>query len=79
MRILRQLSDRKKQAFFERHAGSCWDVLVEGRRDRSTGLLRGFTGNYIPVLLNGDDDLMGTMQQVRITEVDGLIAKGSLL
>jgi threonylcarbamoyladenosine tRNA methylthiotransferase MtaB len=79
MRILRQLSDRKKQAFFERFIGADLDVLVEGRRDRSTGYLRGFSGNYIPVLFNGDDALMGTMQQVRITEVDGLIAKGRLL
>ena len=79
MRILRQLSDRKKQVFFERFIGAEMDVLVEGRRDRSTGLLRGMSGNYIPVLFNGDDARIGTMQQVLITEVDGLIAKGSLL
>ena len=63
MRILRQLSDRKKQAFFERFIGADMEVLVEGRRDRSTGLLRGISGNYIPVLFNGDDALMGTLQQ----------------
>jgi threonylcarbamoyladenosine tRNA methylthiotransferase MtaB len=79
MRILRQLSDRKKQVFFDRHVGSRMDVLVEGRRDRVTGLLRGITGNYIPVLFAGNDVLMGTLQQIMITEVSGLIVKGCLV
>jgi threonylcarbamoyladenosine tRNA methylthiotransferase MtaB len=79
MRILRQLSDRKKQAFFERHAGSCMDVLVEGRRDRGTGLLRGITGSYIPVLFNGDDALMGTMQQVRLDVCEGGLMSGRIV
>lgn len=78
-RILRTLSDFKKRAFFERSNGAAMEVLVEGRRERSTGLLRGITGNYIPVLFAGDDTLMGTLQHVRIAEVDGVIVKGCLL
>jgi threonylcarbamoyladenosine tRNA methylthiotransferase MtaB len=79
MRILRQLSDRKKQAFFERFTGAELDVLVEGRRDRSTGLLRGFTGNYIPVLFPGDDALMGTLQPVRLDGIEDSSMRGCIL
>jgi len=79
MRILRTLSDLKKRAFFERSIGADLEVLVEGRRERTTGLLRGITRTYIPVLFAGDDALMGTLQHVRIAEVDGVIVKGRLL
>ena len=79
MRILRQLSDRKKQAFFERFTGADMEVLVEGRRDRSTGLLRGITGNYIPVLFTGDDALMGTMQPVSIDGIEGSSMHGCIV
>lgn len=79
MHILRQLSDRKKQAFLEYHAGSCMDVLVEGRRDRSTGLLRGITGNYIPVLFTGDNALMGTLQRVTLDGIEGGVVRGCVL
>jgi threonylcarbamoyladenosine tRNA methylthiotransferase MtaB len=78
MRILRQLSDRKKLAFYERHAGAIMEVLVEGRRDRGTALLRGMSRNYIPVLFAGDDALMGTLQRVRLDVVEGSAMRGSL-
>jgi threonylcarbamoyladenosine tRNA methylthiotransferase MtaB len=78
MRILRQLSDHKKQTFFERHAGFCMDVLVEGRHDRSTGLLRGITANYIPVLFTGNDALMGTLQRVTLDGIEGSAMRGSI-
>jgi len=79
MHVLRKLSERKKQLFYQGHMGPALEVLVEGRRDRITGLLRGITRNYIPVLFNGEDSLMATLQQVRITQVEGGIAQGSLL
>jgi threonylcarbamoyladenosine tRNA methylthiotransferase MtaB len=79
MHALRQLSDLKKHAFFERHAGASMEVLVEGRRDRATGLLRGITANYIPVLFSGEDSLMGTLQQVRLESVEGSSMLGSIV
>jgi len=79
MRRLRQLSDQKRQSFYERSAGAEVEVLVEARRDRTTDLLRGMTRTYIPVVFNGDDALMGTLQQVRIHAVDSGIVKGCLV
>jgi len=36
-------------------------VLIEGRRDRVTGKLCGYTDNYARVLVDGGDDLMGSL------------------
>jgi threonylcarbamoyladenosine tRNA methylthiotransferase MtaB len=58
-RKLRALGQRKRRAFTERFLGKTLDVLVEDRRDRSTGMLKGFSRNYIPVLIEkGDSSLV---------------------
>lgn len=41
--------------------------LVEGRRDRATGLLVGLTERYLRVRFAGDDGLANTMPRVRVT------------
>jgi threonylcarbamoyladenosine tRNA methylthiotransferase MtaB len=79
MDVLRQLSDRKKHDFYARFLGAEMEVLVESRRDRVRGLLRGVTRNYIPVLFNGDDALMGTPVHVNLTDIDGTVVRGSLV
>lgn len=56
--VLRRLGQAKRVQFYRRFVGSTWEVLIEGKRDRATGLLKGFTPNYIPVLVPGDDRLM---------------------
>jgi len=78
MHVLRELSDRKKQTFYQSYLSVNMEVLVESRRDRITGLLRGITRNYIPVLFKGDDALMGSLQRVSLDNVDGTIMHGSL-
>ncbi|MFH1190184.1 MAG: tRNA (N(6)-L-threonylcarbamoyladenosine(37)-C(2))-methylthiotransferase MtaB [Candidatus Omnitrophota bacterium] len=45
-------------------------VLVETKRDKSTGLLKGYSDNYIQVLFSGRDDLMKTIVPVRVAGVD---------
>ena len=50
---LRDLGLAKRETFANKAVGSKQTVLVEGSRDRKTGSLKGFTGNYIPVLLTG--------------------------
>ncbi len=53
---LRALGLAKRADFAKRAVGSRQTVLVEGSLDRKTGLLKGFTGNYIPVLLSGGNE-----------------------
>jgi threonylcarbamoyladenosine tRNA methylthiotransferase MtaB len=46
---LRIVGTAKRQAFAEGFIGRPLQVLVEGRTDKKTGLLLGFSDNYIPV------------------------------
>lgn len=65
---LRQLSDTKKTAFYQSQLGRTWPVLVEGRRDKS-GMLKGFTSNYIAVTFAGPDDLRRGVVPVKLLEL----------
>jgi threonylcarbamoyladenosine tRNA methylthiotransferase MtaB len=67
---LRALGQKKREAFRQGSVGLTHEVLVEGKRDRSTGLLTGFTNNYIPVLLEGDEELLHQVVPVTICKID---------
>lgn len=60
---LRELSERKRNIFYNRHLGQTRTVLVEGQRD-SKGRLKGFTDNYIAVRFNGPDALLNNFIKV---------------
>ncbi len=63
---MRNLGKRKRTAFAQRFIGHDMAVLVEGKPDRKTGLWKGFSGNYIPVMLeDGDVSLVNHIVQVR--------------
>lgn len=63
---LRSLSSQKKAGFLQKLAGQTLDVLIESKRDRKTGLLKGLSPNYATVLCQGPDSLFNTIQRVRI-------------
>jgi threonylcarbamoyladenosine tRNA methylthiotransferase MtaB len=54
-RILRRMGDDKRRRFIKDQAGKPLHVLIERRRDRRTGLLKGMSSNYLTVLVNGGD------------------------
>lgn len=66
---LRAIGQAKRMQFYERYVGSTWEVLIEGQRDRTTGCLRGFTKNYIPVLVKGDEGFFHRVVEVRLDSV----------
>lgn len=68
--ILRQLSDERRQAYYQSQVGRDAQMLVEERRARS-GRLRGFTETYVAVELDGPDALRDTLQPVRLLQVRG--------
>jgi threonylcarbamoyladenosine tRNA methylthiotransferase MtaB len=79
-RVIRELGQRKRQAFLNSQTGHRAIVLVENRRDRQTGHLKGLTSNYITVLMEGDDLLMNTFQEVRLNGLhDDQTMTGTLL
>ena len=69
-RHVRALGEAKRGKFYDRFIGSTFEVLIEGRRDRATGYLKGLTRNYIPVVVEGDDKLMHRLVQTRLTKIE---------
>ncbi|MBI2974964.1 MAG: MiaB/RimO family radical SAM methylthiotransferase [Deltaproteobacteria bacterium] len=66
--VLRAISAKKRAEFYKKMAGKKIDVVIEVNRDKKTGRLKGISGNYIPVLLDGDDGLLGRMVNVTLAE-----------
>ncbi|NTW07360.1 MAG: tRNA (N(6)-L-threonylcarbamoyladenosine(37)-C(2))-methylthiotransferase MtaB, partial [Syntrophaceae bacterium] len=50
--VLRKLSAQKREKFALRFSGKPLRVLVESTKDKKTGLLKGFSQNYLPFLLD---------------------------
>ena len=66
---LRSLGQKKRRAFAGRFLGKTLKVLVEDRRDRVTGMLKGFSRNYIPILIEkGDSSLVNREIDVVVIE-----------
>jgi threonylcarbamoyladenosine tRNA methylthiotransferase MtaB len=53
--ILRNLSLKKRKEFSLRFLGTKLDVLVENAKDKRTGLMKGFSNNYLPALLEDNN------------------------
>ncbi len=80
---LRWLGKEKRQSFYRQFVGQELKVLVEDRRDKETGNPKGFSRNYIPVLLAHGRGSLGHAEWVnqelgvRVIEVreKGLLGK----
>jgi len=68
-KLLRDLAKKLSRDFISQFLGKTLRVLVEERRDPATGLLTGYTDNYIRVLLEGEEELKNKLIGVRLTEV----------
>ena len=72
--ILRNLSERKKKAFYKSQINKSYPVLVEGKRNKKE-LLKGFTSNYIAVSFQGPDSLLNNVTRVKLLSLkEGYIA-----
>jgi threonylcarbamoyladenosine tRNA methylthiotransferase MtaB len=76
--ILRRLSKKKREGFYRSYLNKKLPILIEARRHRKTGLLKGLSRNYIPVLIDDRDDLMNQEITVRIVSVEGEDVKGEI-
>lgn len=76
-RILRELSARKKAAFYRRHVGSTVRVLFERLED--SGLHTGFSDNYLKVGVEASEDLSNRMAMVRLHRLSGGLAIGEVV
>lgn len=77
VRRLRGLDSDKRQLHAAMGLGQVHRVLVE-RRHKSSGLLQGFSENYIPLLFTGPANLIQSVVEVRMTSLEDGQAHGLL-
>jgi len=82
VRRLRALDAAKRQALYQANIGRVLRVLVE-RRQAKSGLLQGFSENYLPLLFAGGSGLIRRVVPVRLCTVAdgqpmGIIAEDGL-
>ncbi len=70
-RQIRKLGEVKKAAFSRGFVGQTLPVLFEHTRDRNTGMLKGYSRNYIRVLAEGGDEYMNREVPVTIQRTNG--------
>lgn len=67
-KMLRGLSAKKRRAFYERQIGNELTVLFES--ENKEGYIHGFTENYVKVKSPWNPELVNTLHQVKLTEID---------
>ncbi|WP_149276115.1 tRNA (N(6)-L-threonylcarbamoyladenosine(37)-C(2))-methylthiotransferase MtaB [Pareuzebyella sediminis] len=67
-KMLRGLSVKKRRAFYESQLGSTRTVLFEG--ENKEGYIHGFTENYVKVKAPWNPDLVNTLHEVELSEID---------
>ncbi|WP_339837828.1 tRNA (N(6)-L-threonylcarbamoyladenosine(37)-C(2))-methylthiotransferase MtaB [uncultured Maribacter sp.] len=67
-KMLRGLSVKKRRAFYESQIGNELTVLFEG--ENKEGYIHGFTENYVKVKSPWNPELVNTLHQVKLTEID---------
>ncbi|WP_370478241.1 tRNA (N(6)-L-threonylcarbamoyladenosine(37)-C(2))-methylthiotransferase MtaB [Tamlana flava] len=75
-KMLRGLSVKKRRAFYESQLGTTRTVLFEN--ENKEGYIHGFTENYVKVKAPWNPELVNTLHEVELTEIDadGLVRFG---
>lgn len=78
--IIKDISKKKYNEFISKNLGKTHEVLIEKRRDKHSGNLKGVTRNYLTVQIKSDrDDIFNTLQQVKITKFENNILYGEII
>ncbi len=78
-KILTQLIKEKGQKFKNKSLNQTATVLIENQRDRKSGKLKGHSDNYIPICLDGPDQLKNRLVPVTLQQVLGDHVEGCVL
>ncbi len=68
---MRSLGLDKRISFYREFIGKKMPLLIETKRDGATGLLKGVSSNYLPVLIDGKDDPKNKIVDVKIEKLEG--------
>ena len=74
--ILRKLSVRKRNLFYNQNLGKQMEVLFEA--ENYDGLMKGFSSNYVRVSAGYNPDYINTLSMVRFDELRGSECKGKI-
>ena len=79
--VIKQVSKLKFNAFLDKNVGTTHQILVEKHLDKHSGFLKGVTENYLKVIVkdNSDENLLNSLQNVKILEVKANTLLGELV
>jgi threonylcarbamoyladenosine tRNA methylthiotransferase MtaB len=77
--LLRNLSNRKAEAFRKRFIGQTLRVVVLGVKDRATDLPQSLSDNYIRVSIKGSPPIKGNLVSIRLESVKGFQCIGKVV
>jgi len=69
-KIMHDLGNTKKKKFYKKNIGKKVEVLIEAKRDKTTGFLKGLASNYLPIFSSGNDDLKNKIVSVKIEKIN---------
>ena len=69
-KIMRDLGNTKKKEFYKKNIGKKVEVLIEAKRDKTTGFLKGMSSNYLLIFLSGNDDLKNKIVTAEIEKIN---------
>ena len=68
--IIKEISKRKYEEFLNKNIGTIHEIHIEKHPQKSTGLLKGVSENYLTIVIDSKDlTLTNTLQKVKITEI----------
>ena len=65
---MRRLGQVKRFHFHRNFIGKEVEILVESTRLAATGLLTGLSSNYLPVVIDADDNQANKLVKVKLTD-----------
>lgn len=78
--IIKEISKRKYDEFVQKNLGTIREIHIEKHPQKSTGLLKGVSENYLTIVTNSKDlQLTNTLQKVRLTTVNNGQIYGEIL
>jgi threonylcarbamoyladenosine tRNA methylthiotransferase MtaB len=78
-RRMRELGMKKKREFYRRFVGRRVSVLLEQAVDKTTGAHKGYSRNYLPVLVHASEDHVNCEVNVRLEKYEGGWLRGRVV
>jgi threonylcarbamoyladenosine tRNA methylthiotransferase MtaB len=76
---MRDLGNSKRVNFYKQFIGKEIEVLVESTRHKPTGLWKGLSSNYLPILFDADNDHLKGLISIRVERLTDSKLLGTLV